>query len=370
MAKNLLQTRIKKKPKISRSETYLINHRYMGDEPTQKEIRESEIKSLTWYTSMCDRNDSKDYVKSYLEATGRKDVVKKLNRIPDTWWPMYAGWAARLLALDPGHPSAESWKTHIEKALTNALVHITAEKVETKKPDRPSIQDRVKDRVSEIIGDVEALLDSEDTIDMYSYLQKNEIPPAHALKISNYYKPYLEELALGVYGDKEVIECYKNYTAKQLKARMEYVAKIIEDCDRYAGVTKKTRAAVKKPKSISVEKLIKNLKYQKESTEYKVASIPPEKVVGAQELWVFNTKYKSITVFRALDRGGLSIKGTSIKGYDESTSASYKTGRQTEKIVASMIKASKPALKKTADALKPNTFNDRINENTILLRMP
>lgn len=361
--------RSKKKPQKSRSEIYLINHKYMGEEPTKSEIRASEMKALSWYNAMCDRDDSKSYVKSYLEATGRKSMIKDVNRISDTWWPMYAGWCARLITLDPEHPSASSWKEHLERSLKNALDHITPEKVEEKKTDRPSIQDRVRDKVSDIIGDVEEILDGDVQVNMYSHLQKLSMPPAHAQKIATYYKPYLEELALAVHGDKEVQEGYKNYTAKQLKARMEYVASIIEDCERYAGVTKKTRAAVRKPKSVSVEKIIKNLKYQKESAEYKVASVAPEKVVGAQELWVFNTKYKSITVFRALDRGGLTVKGTSIKGYDEKTSASYKTGRQTEKIVASMIKGSKSALKKIADDLKPHGFNDRINENTILMRI-
>ena len=368
MAKSLLQLKTKKKVQKSRSETYIVNHKYMGDEPTQKEIRASEMKALTWYSAMCDRNDSKEYVKAYLESTGRKDVAKKLNRIPDVWWPMYAGWAARLSMIDPEHPSAPVWKDHVERALTNALVHITAEKVETKKVDKPSIQDRVKDKVSEIIGDVEAMLDGEEEVNMYSYLQKTEMPPAHALKIAVYYKPYLEELALGVYGDKAVLEGYKNYTARQLKARMEYIARLIDDCERYAGVTKKTRA-VRKPKTVSADKLLKNFKFQKEANDYKLASVAPTKIIGAQELWTFNTKYGTLTHFVALDRGGLSVKGTSIDKFDENQSKSYKTGRQTAKIVDEVAKAGKLNLKKVIAALKEHTFNARINENTILLRI-
>jgi hypothetical protein len=369
MAKSLLQMKSKKKVQKTRSEIFIVNRKYMGDEPTQKEVRENELRSINWFSTMCDRSDSRDFAKAYFEATGRKELAKKAARISDTWWPMYAGWTARLLMIDPEHPSAPSWKEHFERSIQNAMVHIVVEKEDAaKKSDKPSIQDRVKDRVSDIIGDVEAILDGDEKIDMYAYLQKVEMPPAHALKIAAYYKPYLEELALGVYGDKEVLEGYKNYTKAQLKARMEYVAKLIDDCERYSGVAKKTRA-VRKPRAVSVDKVIKNLKFQKENKDYKLASIPPSKIIGAQELWTFNAKYGTLTHFVALDRGGLSIKGSSIIKFDEGLSKSYKTGRQTAKIVDEVAKAGKLNLKKIISTLKDNPFNARCNENTILLRI-
>lgn len=369
MAKSLLQMKSKKKVQKTRSEIFLVNRKYMGDEPTKKDLRENELRSINWFSTMCDRGDSRDFAKTYLESTGRKDLAKKAARISDTWWPMYAGWTARMLAIDPDHPSASSWKDHFERSIQNALVHVTAEKEEdVKKVDKPSIQDRVRDRVSDIIGDVEVILDSDEKVDMYAWLQKAEMPPAHSLKIAAYYKPYLEELALGVYGDKEVIEGYKNYTKAQLKARMEYVAKLIDDCERYAGVTKKTRA-VRKPKTVSVDKVIKGLKFQKENKDYKLASIAPSTIIGAPELWTFNTRYGTLTHFVALDRGGLSVKGSSIIKFDEALSKSYKTGRQTAKIVDEVAKAGKLNMKKIVATLKENTFNARINENTILLRV-
>ena len=369
MAKSLLQIKSKKKVQKSRSEIYMINHKYMGDEPTQAEIRESEIRALSWYNGMCDREDSKNYVKAYLEASGRKSLVKDLNKISDTWWPMYAGWAARMLMLDPEHPSADSWRVHIERSLTNAWAHKSlVDKVEEKKVDKPSIQDRVRDKVSDIIGDIEAMLDTGEQFDMYSYLQKTEMPPAHAQKIASWYKPLLEEYALATHGDKEVLEGYKNYSIKEMKAKMLFIGKLIDDCERYAGVTKKTRA-VRKPKTVSADKLLKNFKFQKESSDYKLASVPPTKIIGAQELWTFNTKYGFLTHFVALDRGGLSVKGTSIDKFDENLSKSYKTGRQTAKIVDEVAKAGKLNLKKLISTLKDNGFTARLNENTILLRI-
>ena len=119
-----------------------------------------------------------------------------------------------------------------------------------------------------------------------------------------------------------------------------------------------------------MEKKIKNLKWQREDATYKIASILPEKIIGSQELWTFNTKYKTITVLRAQDRGGLQVKGTSITGYDPKTSFTRGTGRKTEDTVRRVLDGGKIVLRKIMDELKTEkALAYRINENTILLRV-
>ena len=140
------------------------------------------------------------------------------------------------------------------------------------------------------------------------------------------------------------------------------------DLLRYSGNAKKLRAPRKK-KPQSVEKKLKNFRYQKEFQDMKLASVPPEQIVGAQELWTYNTKYKTLTVFRAIDRGGLDIKRSSIVNFDEKTTMTRRTARSAEKIVQSVLSGGKIILKKVMDDLKETTLQDRINENTILLRI-
>ena len=108
---------------------------------------------------------------------------------------------------------------------------------------------------------------------------------------------------------------------------------------------------------------------QKESKEFKVVSINPEKMLGADELVTFNTKYKLLTVFAALDRSGLSVKGTTVTNYDETKSKSYRIGRKTEESVEVALRGGKRAMSKMLDSLKTCNLQHRINENTILLRV-
>jgi hypothetical protein len=185
----------------------------------------------------------------------------------------------------------------------------------------------------------------------------------------SYYAPWLDELIQAYEGDDpQLKEAYAYLSKKQLKERIVFFSKLLEDASSYGNVTKKTRAP-RKPRAISVEKKLKGLKFQKEDNTYKIASINPEKIIGAQELWTFNTKYKTITVLRALDRGGLQVKGTSIINYDETTSVTKRTGYQTEKHLTSVTTGGKMILKKVLADLKDAALAYRINENTILLRV-
>jgi hypothetical protein len=366
VAKRAALIRVKpKKTKVTRSEAYLVNVKYMGAEPEAKELksRTDIMNALSWYNTMCTKDDAREYMITFLNKLGERDRAKKIKLIPDAWVPLHAAWQCRISDRIGARLPQESYSkvlTAIDYAISKGV-----EPAEDKpKVDKPSIMDRTRERAHDIIGEVEALVDAGD-FDLYEWLKKNEIPAMYAIKIGNYYGPIWNEFVQAHAGK---IDGYEKWTKAQLKARMDYYNKIVSDAERYGDVTKKTRA-VRKPRAVSIDKVLKNFRYQKESAEYKVASVTPDKVIGAQELWTFNAKYGYFTVFRALDRGGLKVNRSSIAGFDEANSKCYRTGRQTAKLVDQMAKASKASAKKIAADLKEGTFNARINENTILLRI-
>jgi hypothetical protein len=238
-------------------------------------------------------------------------------------------------------------------------------------PSKRSIQDRMRERQSDIIGDIEELLDQNNNeLELYDWLKANAIPATYCQAIVDYYAPCLDELIQAYEGsDPQLKEAYKHMSRKELKERVVFFNKLIDDVQRYGNVTKKVRKP-SKPRTVSVEKKLKNFKYQKENNEFKIASINPEKIIGAQELWTFNTKYKILTVFRAIDRGGLQVKGTSIIGYDEASSLSKGVGRKPELVLDKLQKSGKIILKKLMDELKTDKpLQVRINENTVLMKV-
>ena len=219
-------------------------------------------------------------------------------------------------------------------------------------------------------SDVEEMIDKNETFSLYDWLKANEIPATYAPRIAAYYAPILGELIEASEGlDSQLKEGYKRFTKKQLEQRIMFFNTLIEDAERYADTTKKARAP-RKPRTVSVEKKLKNFKYQKEDNNYKIASVNPEKIIGCQELWTFNTKYKTLSVFRALDRGGLQVKGTSIINYDEKNSVTKRTGRKPEVFVDKVLNGGKVVLRKLTDEMKNDApLAYRVNENTILLKV-
>jgi hypothetical protein len=368
MAKSLLSTKGKKKTvRKTKSENYLVNWKYLGDEPKPSDIKTKVdlIKAFTWYNTMSEVTDARQYLKDYFKTD--KDKIKTIDRIPDKRLPLTSAWVCRI-ASNAKRDLTDNEQVYVTKSIEEASSYsVEVEEAPTEVKVKPSIQERIKERVSDIIGDVEAILDSGEHVNIYEWLQKNEIPAQHANRIAEFYKPLRDEYAYAIIEDNEG---YSHYSKSELKVKLGYVSRLIEDCERFAGNVKKARAPRKK-KAPTTEKLLKHFQYQKESNEYKLQSCDPATIIGAQELWVFNTKYKTLGVYRARGPAGLSVRRTSIDGYDSDASLIKRVGRKPEEYVKKVLSGGKIVLRKLMEEIKsePITFSDRINNNVILLKV-
>jgi hypothetical protein len=124
--------------------------------------------------------------------------------------------------------------------------------------------------------------------------------------------------------------------------------------------------------------IFEKLKYAKTNDKFQLASIRPEDVIGASELWVFNVKTRKLGKYVASNidpkgmgraGSGLSVKGTTIIGYDEKLSV-QKTLRKPEEQVKEFKGAGKVALRTFLDVIKTTDtmLNGRCNLDTILLK--
>jgi hypothetical protein len=365
---------VKRKTKairVTKSEMYLVNKKHLGDEPLMAgDIHVTTC--LNWYNYMANNSDAREYLKDYFKNTGKPELAKKLSRISDSDLPMTAAWLCRMISR--GYKPEGSTMQFIGSALTHMWSKAKAEVTESTS-DKPviSIQDRMREKAYEIGGEVEGFIDdnidSETPESFYEWLQKSAIPAAYVTRIIDKIAPRLTEVIEAHDKiSKDLVEGYSHFKKKDFERVISFFDTMIEDADRYSSNTKKVRQT-RKPRVVSVDKKIKNLKWQREDATYKIASVAPEKIISAQELWTFNTKYKTITVLRAIDRGGLQVKGTSITGYDESTSFTKRTGRKPEEYITKVLNGGKLVLRKVLEDLKDAPLAYRINENTILLRV-
>ena len=368
MAKSLLSTKaLKKNPaRKTKSENYLVNLKYLGEEPMNvPNSTVALLKAFNWYNTMAERDDARQYLKDYFKSD--KNMVKTIDRILDNRLPSTCAWLCRI-ASNQNRELEPDDLTRVNSAIKKALDandEVKEDKVKAVAV-KPSIQDRVRERVQDIIGDVEELIDKGEKFNMYEWLQKNEIPAMHANKIADYYQPLMDEYFNVLNGDKEG---YESYTKKQMLEKQQIISDLLDSCRRFAGNVKKARAPRKK-KAPTTEKLLKNFTYLKAYNEYKLQSIDPATIIGAQELWTFDTKYNKLTVFRARGPAGLTVKRTAIDGYDVDNTVSKRIGRKTEETLKKVLSGGKIILRKLMDDITSDhiTLSDRINNNIVLIK--
>jgi hypothetical protein len=244
----------------------------------------------------------------------------------------------------------------------------------TRSNKKPSVHDRMKVssyRWSSLLEDMmDEYLDSGEQPSIYNWLIKNDISGPVANYIAEKFQLIHEEVTHAIKKtDKDCVEAYCIYETPVLKNMQSFAHNVVSDCTKHHTNSIATRKPRKK-KVKKAEDQIKGLQYLQQDTKYKVVSVDPANIVGADQLWTFNVKTRDLTVFRALGRAGLSIKGTTLYGWDQENSETRKL-RKPEQVIERVLSGGKIVLKKVMGELttKPSKTTGRINNDTILLRV-
>ena len=249
-----------------------------------------------------------------------------------------------------------------------------SEKQNVEKKSRPkiSIQDRLQNKVEDFIsaveGQVDDFVDSDYKMkyDPYNHMLEIGCKAAHARKMRPFYVDCYNEL-VDVYNkdDEYYVEAWSHLKPKYHKKMMDFYGIIVDDLDRIIKNSTAQRKPRKK-KTLSATRLVKSLKYQQEFSELKLVSINPEKIIGANTLWVYNTRYKTLGVYHAVNSvRGLSVKGCTIQHFDENDSV-QKTARKPKEALNVLNKRTLKAMLKNMKT-KEQSLTGRINAQTILL---
>ena len=355
----------------------LEDEKYLGSEPLLKEdCTESDLaKAINWYNYVCDNNQAKEFVVEYLKKIKyNKEDIKKISRAKLN---NSTGWMARILTNGGSLP--EGYGERMGAAIKEAIKSVQpVTEVEEKADEAPkvviSIQERINNKTSDLIGDLEEQVDiliktGKNNFNIANWLRDKDVKPQIAQRIADYYKPLYAELFDAYEGkDHDLKEAYSHLKKIQLKNYMEFIRSLVAASEVRATVVKASRKPrKKKEKPIAV--IIAKMKYLEEDKEYNLKSIKPTDVVGAQQLWVFNSKLRNLSVYNAMSHAGLSVKGTTIIGYDEKTSITKKL-RKPEATLKTIVEGGKVCLRKAMDSVKckPKEANGRLNTDTILLR--
>ena len=241
-----------------------------------------------------------------------------------------------------------------------------------------SIQDRLREKSREVAGEIEGWIDdfcankkaSPKTVEDFVNLFKTyELKAPHMRHMQAIFERRANEVYDAVAGeDKELTDGYSNFTKPELKKYELFHRNLFKACEMLQDVAKNERAPRKK-KPVSQEKLVAKLKYKKDDSTLGIVSMNPVHIIGAKEVWVYNTKTKKLAQYKAIDERGLLVKGASLENY--SSESAEKTLRKPADTLAEFKKASKVKLR---TFLKELTTVDvpcggKLNEHHVILRI-
>ena len=236
----------------------------------------------------------------------------------------------------------------------------------------PTIQDRLNEKTSELLGELEGHFDDvclgKSDLKHYDFLVSNNVVQSQLSKYEQLFAKHRAEFeAAQAKQDEQLVEAYKHVKAADYKRIYAWLDELQKAIEQYRGVKKATKK-LRVKKSPTKEKLIARLKYLKDDKTLKLVSINPVDIIGAQELWVYNTKTRKLGQYIAATSSGLAVKGTGIENYTAKSAS--KTLRKPEQQLMEFMKAGKVQLRKFLDSVKATEtlLNGRINADVILLK--
>lgn len=363
--------------------------KYTGSEPLfNTQPQESErsgalMRAFNWYSRFFDRKMAKEQLIAYAEYTDRPQIARQLKRVDDREIHCSIAWMARVTmrGLIPSEKEIATIEAEIVRLID--IVKSTAapivEESQEVKSNRPNVQEIMRERAREAAGDLEGSLDDyiqngargDSDVNPVGVLSSHNILPQHVSMLVDIWKKKRDEFQLVIDGtDAQLNEAYSHYGKIQLRSLVKFCDGVLAGLSGYINV-KKIKRAPRKRKAVSVEKLVAKIKYLKTFEEFKLTSVHPSKIIGAAEVWAYDTAKRKLHYYVADSHvGTLGVKGATILGFDTANSG-VKTLRKPAEQLKKIMSAGKPASRKlfkeiAAVQAQPN---GRTNENLIFLKV-
>jgi len=232
--------------------------------------------------------------------------------------------------------------------------------------------------ISIAISHVDSLLDRirQDklkSMDESHLAQLRKLPAADLKRVGGQYVTTLEGMKRAVAGDAYDREVYSNFTKDQMKVAVEYLKalKALKHDESSNGkMSLRVKGATRQKKHKEPEQIVAKVLYLAKDEETGLTSENPAKLVGASEMWIYNTKLRKLGMYIAATPDGLSAKGTTVLNYNEKESFT-KTLRKPEiqmrQFVAGGTISWMRAFWKSIKSV-PQNISPRLSRETIIVK--
>lgn len=342
--------------------------------PEHNPISDMEIGGLLyWYNLTKNSGDAKEYLFDYLKSQN-DNRCSDIGKTPDKAIRPTAGWLARMVSL--GLILSNQQRDSFERLIDQSIRKKSDTVEDEPEPVAPvTVVKKPTDTVS-IIGDIERFVDTWRTVpfSLTTYLVERKLSPAVCGPLIAYYSPLVIELQGALEGkQKDLREAYAYLPKADLKKYLAFVVSLIEDATKFQSEYVESKVVNRKPrkkKEIPLDKKVELLQYLPEFLQARVRSIEPKRIIGCKELWTFDSVSKRLIVLRAKTDAGLDLHRSTIINYDEKASGAKRIGRQTSRILETILINPRTKCGEVFDSLNGDRLEitGRINKNTVLLK--
>ena len=343
------------------------------------------LRTLHWYGYFSDVKTDSPFLIKYLKQSDHK-ILKEENKSAIKKLASPRKDIVNPTALKLCRMALRGWELDskelamIDSAcveLLNAIELVEEETDTTPKPKVVSPTMRSIARCNEtILGDLEDMIDSwmvsknPQPIDVYELMKEYELKgPMPAKLVTDWLQAYGVEMA-SLLTDKELAEAYGDIPKHTIKKRLKAIETMHDAINavKEAAKAKRKKPSKSRSKTVTLDKLVEKVKYKIEDNELKLVSIDPSKIVGSSAVLLYNTKYNIFSMFVTEDKGGLSIKGTSIIQYDPVASVKVRTP---SKVIGEVMKKTVRQVTKVIEDLRGTAEpvpSGQIGSETLILK--
>jgi len=357
----------------------------MGMEPTWRvQPTDNRISALShafsWYNYFYGKKDAREMIVNYLETHGRKADVRTLKRIPDSSIRLTTGWLCRMSMV------GLEFTEHEQIKLDNLLKEILESKQDEEAEEvvaedtvpKITIQDRLREKVSECAGEMDGLFDefiasgAKLTADYkpVALMRSLNIAPQMVNDIKQIWTRKLVEFDAAVEGkDPDLTQGYGYLSKVQLRNCVKFCELVISDCGAYVQI-KKVERKPRAVKAVTPEKKAAKFKHIVEFAELKLKGLPAASLVDKAEAWLYDTKKRKLIHLMADEYTKVfTVKSNAVIGFS-TVDSQQKTVRKPAEVLRAMGAAGKPAARKIYKdlATTETPFNGRGTENLIILK--
>lgn len=365
--------------------------KYTGGEPlfTEQPAPEARkgaiVAALNWYSRFFDRKMAKELILEFAVARGVSTAdMRVLRSVPERQFDMSLAWLSRLAMRGLVLNDAELARIgdHLRGHITARVAVAEEAAEEVKSSNRPNVQEIMRERAREAAGDIEGLFDGfllngdpdPASVNVVGILTERGILPQHTSDIVVRWRARRAELEAVQDGKDALLkEGYSQWGKIAIRNMIKFCDSVIAGVGSYINV-KRASKTPRKRKAVPVERVVSRVKYAKTYSDanlkLNLTSIPPTKIVGATEVWAYDTAKRKLHYYVADSHvGTLGVKGASITGFDTAASG-MKTLRKPAETIKSLLNAGKPAARKLFKEIRAVQANvkGRTNENLVILR--